>query len=60
MRESARGGRTFPGVAGLYRGPEALEVELCLFVAYWFQNGRIRKRAAFRERREALEAAGLP
>jgi hypothetical protein len=30
-----------------------------VFSAYWFENGKIRRRAAFTERREALEAAGL-
>jgi ketosteroid isomerase-like protein len=93
----------FPGVEGMYRGPEAIqkwmdvirsawekfevsidevlydednvivvtellrgrgresgvEVEMRVFAAYWFEQGRIRKRAAFTERKAALEAAGL-
>jgi ketosteroid isomerase-like protein len=93
----------FPGVEGMYRGPEAIqewmgvirsaweefevsldevlhegddvvvvaellrgrgresgvEVEMRVFSAYWFENGKIRRRAAFTERREALKAAGL-
>ncbi len=93
----------FPGVDGMYRGPEAIqewmeviwsaweefevslddvlhegddvvvvtellhgrgresgvEVEMRVFSAYWFENGKIRKRAAFTERRQALEAVGL-
>jgi ketosteroid isomerase-like protein len=93
----------FPGVEGMYRGPEAIqewmeiiwsawkefevsmdevlhegddvvvvaellrgrgresgvEVEMRVFSAYWFEAGKLRRRAAFTERREALEAAGL-
>jgi ketosteroid isomerase-like protein len=93
----------FPGVEGMYRGPEAMqewmdiirsaweefevsldevlhdgddvvvvaerlrgrgresgvEVEMRIFSAYWFEGGKIRRRAAFRERKEALAAAGL-
>jgi hypothetical protein len=36
-----------------------VEVEMCVFSAYWFEEGKIRKRAAFTERDAALEAAGL-
>ena len=93
----------FPGVDGMYRGPEAIqewmdvirsaweefevsldevlhdgddvvvvaerlrgrgrgsgvEVEMRIFSAYWFEEGKLRRRAAFTERKEALEAAGL-
>ena len=93
----------FPGVEGMYRGPEAMqrwmevirsewkdfevtldevlydggdvlavterlrgrgresgaEVEMRVFSAYWFQQGKLRRRAAFTERKKALEAAGL-
>ncbi len=93
----------FPGVEGMYRGPEAMqewmnvirsewedfrvtldevlhvegdvlvvtellrgrgresgvEVEMRVFSAYWFEQGKLRRRAAFTERTEALEAAGL-
>jgi ketosteroid isomerase-like protein len=93
----------FPGVEGMYRGPEAMqewmevirsaweefevsldevlheggdvvvvtellrgrgrgsgaEVEMRVFSAYWFERGKIRRRAAFTERNAALEAAGL-
>jgi ketosteroid isomerase-like protein len=93
----------FPGVEGLYRGPEAIaewmdvirseweefevmldevlrdeddvlvvaellrgrgresgaEVEMRIFSTYWFENGKIRRRAAFTERTAALEAAEL-
>jgi ketosteroid isomerase-like protein len=93
----------FPGVEGMYRGPEAMqewmnvirsewedfrvtldevlqdegdvlvvtellrgrgresgvEVEMRVFSAYWFEQGKLRKRAAFTKRREALEAARL-
>jgi ketosteroid isomerase-like protein len=93
----------FPGVEGMYRGPEAIEkwmgvirsaweefeasidevlddrddvlvvaellrgrgrgsgveVEMRIFSVYWFETGKIRKRAAFTERSEAFEAAGL-
>jgi ketosteroid isomerase-like protein len=93
----------FPGVEGMYRGPEAIqewmeiilsaweefevsmdevlhegddvvvvtellrgrgresgvEVEMRVYSAYWFENGKLRRRAAFTERRDALEAAGL-
>jgi hypothetical protein len=30
-----------------------------VFSAYWFQDGKLRRRASFTEPREALEAAGL-
>jgi ketosteroid isomerase-like protein len=36
-----------------------VEVEMRVFSAYWFEEGKIRKRAAFTERGAALEAAGL-
>jgi ketosteroid isomerase-like protein len=93
----------FPGVEGMYRGPEAMEewmqiirsewkefevtldevlydgddvvvvtellrgrgresgaeVEMRVFSAYWFEQGKIRKRAAFTEPKAALEAAGV-
>jgi ketosteroid isomerase-like protein len=93
----------FPGVEGLYRGPEAIaewmdvirseweefevtldevlhdgedvlvvaellrgrgresgaEVEMRIFSTYWFEKGKLRRRAAFTERTAALEAAGL-
>ena len=93
----------FPGVEGMYRGPEAMqewmdiirsaweefevsldevirdgenvvvvaellrgrgrgsgvEVEMRIFTAYWFEGSKIRRRAAFTERKAALEAAGL-
>jgi ketosteroid isomerase-like protein len=93
----------FPGVEGMYRGPEAMqrwmevirsewkdfevtldeilydsgdvlavterlrgrgresgaEVEMRVFSAYWFQQGKLRRRAAFTEPEEALEAARL-
>jgi ketosteroid isomerase-like protein len=93
----------FPGVEGVYRGPEAMqrwmevirsewkdfevtldevlydsgdvlavterlrgrgresgaEVEMRVFASYWFQQGKLRRRAAFTERKAALEAAGL-
>jgi ketosteroid isomerase-like protein len=42
------------------RGRESgVEVEMRVFSAYWFEHGKLRRRAAFTERREALEAAGL-
>jgi ketosteroid isomerase-like protein len=37
-----------------------VEVEMCVFSAYWFETGKVRKRAAFTDRHGALEAAGLP
>jgi ketosteroid isomerase-like protein len=93
----------FPGVAGDYHGPEAIqewadlirseweefevsldevlydgddlivvaerlrgrgrgsgvEVEMRVFSAYWFEEEKIRRRAAFTDRRAALDAAGL-
>jgi len=93
----------FPGVEGMYRGPEAIqewmdvirsaweefevsldevlhdgddvvvvaerlrgrgrgsgvEVEMRIFSTYWFEEGKLRRRAAFTERKEAVEAAGL-
>jgi hypothetical protein len=30
-----------------------------IFSTYWFEEGKIRRRAAFTDRTEALEAAGL-
>jgi hypothetical protein len=30
-----------------------------IFSAYWFEGGKIRRRDAFTEREEALEAAGV-
>ena len=36
-----------------------VEVEMRVFSAYWFERGKIRRREAFTERDEALEAAGL-
>ena len=42
------------------RGRESgVEVEMRVFSAYWFEQGKLRRRAAFTERTEALEAAGL-
>ena len=42
------------------RGRESgAEVEMRVFSAYWFQQGKLRRRAAFTERKKALEAAGL-
>jgi ketosteroid isomerase-like protein len=93
----------FPGVEGVYRGPDAIrdwmdiirsewkefevsldevlldggdvlvvaerlrgrgresgaEVEMRIFSAYWFAEGKLSKRAAFTQPEEALEAAGL-
>jgi ketosteroid isomerase-like protein len=49
-------------VAELLRGRgrgSGAEVEMRVFSAYWFENGKLRRRAAFIERRDALEAAGL-
>ena len=49
-------------VAELLRGrgrSSGAQVEMRVFAAYWFAEGRIRKRTAFTERAEALEAAGL-
>jgi hypothetical protein len=36
-----------------------VEVEMQIFSTYWFEEGKIRRRAAFTERTDALEAAGL-
>ena len=42
------------------RGRESgVEVEMRVFSAYWFEQGKLRRRAAFTERMAALEAAGL-
>ena len=42
------------------RGRESgVEVEMRVFSAYSFENGKVRRRAAFTERKVALEAAGL-
>jgi ketosteroid isomerase-like protein len=42
------------------RGRESgAEVEMRVFSVYWFQQGKLRRRAAFTERKSALEAAGL-
>ena len=43
---------------GRGRGSGA-EVEMRVFAAYWVEDGRIRRRASFMEREEALRAAGL-
>jgi ketosteroid isomerase-like protein len=43
------------------RGRESgVDVEMRVFSAYWFEHGKIKRRAAFTERKAALEAAGLP
>jgi ketosteroid isomerase-like protein len=36
-----------------------VEVEMCVFSTYWFEEGKIRRREAFTDREAALEAAGL-
>ena len=36
-----------------------IEVEYQVFSAYWFADGRVRKRESFLDRRAALEAVGL-
>jgi ketosteroid isomerase-like protein len=42
------------------RGRESgAEVEMRMFSAYWFVEGKLRRRAGFTERKKALEAAGL-
>ena len=42
------------------RGRESgAEVEMRVFSAYWFAEGKLKRRAAFTDPREALEAAGL-
>jgi ketosteroid isomerase-like protein len=42
------------------RGRESgAEVEMRVFSIYWFEDGKVRKRSAFTERKDALEAAGL-
>jgi ketosteroid isomerase-like protein len=42
------------------RGRESgAEVEMRVFSAYWFENGKLRRREAFTERNAALAAAGL-
>ena len=43
---------------GRGRGSGA-EVEMRIFSAYWFEGRKIRRRDAFTEQEEALEAAGL-
>jgi ketosteroid isomerase-like protein len=43
---------------GRGRGSGA-EVEMRVFSAYWFEGGKIRRREAFTEQKEALAAAGL-
>jgi ketosteroid isomerase-like protein len=43
---------------GCGRGSGA-EVEMCVYAAYFFDQGKISRRAAFMERDAALEAAGL-
>jgi ketosteroid isomerase-like protein len=43
---------------GRGRGSGA-EVEMRVFSAYWFEAGKVRRRMAFTEPNEALEAAGL-
>jgi ketosteroid isomerase-like protein len=50
-------------VAELLRGRGAgsgVEVEMRVYSAYWFEDGKLRKRRAFTEASAALEAAGLP
>jgi ketosteroid isomerase-like protein len=93
----------FPGIAGLHRGPEAIQqwadaihsdwvdfevsldevlhdggdvvvvterlrgrdrargddVEIRIYAAYWFEDGKVRRRAASTSRKVALEAAGV-
>ena len=49
-------------LAELFRGrarESGAEVEARIFSTYWFENGRLWKRAPFTERKAALEAAGL-
>lgn len=46
------------GLRGRGRGSGA-EVEMRIFVIYWFHSGKIVRRRAFDSRREAVEAAGL-
>lgn len=49
-------------VAELLRGrgrESGVEVEMRVFSAYWFEGGKLRRRAAFTERHDALEAAGI-
>jgi ketosteroid isomerase-like protein len=49
-------------VAELLRGrgrESGAEVEMRIFSTYWFEDGKLRRRAAFTERTAALEAAGL-
>lgn len=42
------------------RGRESgVEVEMAVYAAYWFEGDKVRRRAAFTEREEALRAAGL-
>ena len=42
------------------RGRESgVDVEMRVFSTYWFEHGKIRRRASFTERTAALEAAGL-
>ena len=35
------------------------DVEMCIYAAYWFEDGKVRRRAASTSRKVALEAAGL-
>jgi ketosteroid isomerase-like protein len=97
------GATNFPGIEGVYRGPDGMrrwmdtirsawdefevtldevlhdrgdvvvvgervrgrgrgsgaEVEMRVFSMYWFEEGKVRKRSVFTERKAALEAAGL-
>jgi ketosteroid isomerase-like protein len=49
-------------VAELLRGrarESGAEVEMRIFSTYWFEKGKLRRRAPFTERTAALEAAGL-
>ena len=42
------------------RGRESdAEVEMSVFSAYWFEEGKVRKRSVFADGKAALEAAGL-
>jgi ketosteroid isomerase-like protein len=49
-------------IAELLRGrgrESGVEVEMTIYSAYWFEDGKIVRRLAFTERDEALAAAGL-
>ena len=49
-------------VAELLRGRgrgSGVEVEMRVFSAYWFEDGKVRRREAFTKPSEALEVAGL-